>query len=76
MHMPEPEKPPESEEPEGSSSAQESLDSEDQPTFDQLPPSGFNKTVAEEQKRLSKATGIAVKDIKKYEKMSEEESQD
>jgi hypothetical protein len=74
--MSEPEKPPESEEPEGSSSAQESPDSEDQPTFDELPPPGFNKAVAEEQKKLSEATGISVKDIQKYERMSEEESQD
>ena len=70
MHMSE------SDKPKGSGTAQESSNSTDQPTFDQLPPSGFNKTVAKEQKRLSEATGIFVEDIKKYEKRSEEELQD
>lgn len=70
MHMSE------SDKPKGSGSAQESPNSSGQPTFDQLPPPGFNKAVAEQQKRLSEATGISVEDIQKYEKMSEEESQE
>ncbi len=65
----------ESEKPKGSGSARKSPSSTDQPTFDEHPPPGFSKTVAEEQKRLSEATSISVEDIKKYEKMSEEESQ-
>ncbi len=70
MHMSE------SDKPKGSGSAQEPLDSEDQPTFDERPPPGYNEAVAEERKKFSEATGISVEDIQKYERMSEEESQD
>lgn len=47
----------------------------EQPSFDELPPRGFEELVKKQKEQISEETGISVEDIDRYEKMAEEESE-
>lgn len=44
------------------------------PTFEEHPPGGFEDAVKRQRQKISEETGISIEDIKRYEKMNDEES--